>query len=120
VASTWASGPRRGREIGRGDGVGAPVAGAGSLFGSTIADSFPRAVAAVMPGWLKRLMFAAGDRYIIDRAAGAMLNAFRAELGLAADLRNPARLAAFAAIDDRLFPEWFAPIQPEWRMARSV
>jgi len=67
-----------------------------------------------MPGWLKRLMFAAGDRYIIDRLLAPSLNAFRAELGLPLisgilrDWLHSPRLTI------GLFPEWFAPIQPDW------
>ena len=67
-----------------------------------------------MPGWLKRLIFAAGDRYVIDRLLAPSLNAFRAELGLSpisGVLRNWVHSPRLTL---GLFPEWFAPVQPDW------
>jgi rhamnosyltransferase subunit B len=67
-----------------------------------------------MPSWLRRLVYAAGDRYVIDRLLAPSLNAFRAELGLKPvsgilrDWVHSPRLTI------GLFPQWFAPAQPDW------
>ena len=66
-----------------------------------------------MPAWMKRAQYAVVDG-ILDRIAGPALNEFRHELGL-----PPARrvLTRFVNSPDRvigLFPEWFAPPQPDW------
>jgi rhamnosyltransferase subunit B len=67
-----------------------------------------------MPAWVKRLAFAAGDRYVIDPLLTPSLNAFRAELGLGPisgvlrDWLHSPRLTI------GLFPQWFAAAQPDW------
>ena len=67
-----------------------------------------------MPGWLKRLVFAAGDRYFIDPLLAPAMNAFRKELGLPPisgvlrDWLHSPRLTI------GLFPDWFAAVQPDW------
>jgi UDP:flavonoid glycosyltransferase YjiC (YdhE family) len=67
-----------------------------------------------LPGWYKRGVWWAADRLIIDPAIAAPVNAFRAELGLAPlervfqdGWRSPHLFLG-------LFPEWFAPRQPDW------
>lgn len=65
------------------------------------------------PTWLKRWQFYLGERWIIDRSIRPALNAWRAELGLGPVDRvarwwhSPAGIAC-------LFPDWFAPPQPDW------
>ena len=68
-------------------------------------------------GWpvpLKRLMWWAIDRLLLDRRIEPTVNAFRAELGLPAIshpfkdwLHSPDRTIG-------LFPPWFGPAQPDW------
>ncbi len=71
-----------------------------------------------MPGWLprfvKRLLYRVGDTLIVDRLLAPGLNAFRAELGLPPVRHlfdrwwhSPERVIG-------LFPEWYAPRQPDW------
>jgi MGT family glycosyltransferase len=66
------------------------------------------------PRWAKRAFWWAADRFAIDPAIGPALNAWRGELGLApvsrifkSWLNSPQRVLG-------LFPEWFAPPQPDW------
>jgi rhamnosyltransferase subunit B len=66
------------------------------------------------PRWAKRAFWWAGDRFAIDPAIAPSLNAWRRELGLAPVsrifntwLHSPQRVLG-------LFPEWFAPPQPDW------
>jgi rhamnosyltransferase subunit B len=66
------------------------------------------------PGWVKRLLFWVGNRYLVDPIIAPYLNAFRAELGL-----PPARniITDWINSPDRvigLFPEWFAPPASDW------
>jgi len=71
-----------------------------------------------MPAWLphaaKRLMFWLADTLVVDRALAGPINGFRAGLGLPPARRffnkwyhSPRRVVG-------LFPEWFAPPQPDW------
>lgn len=66
------------------------------------------------PRWGKRLLFWAGFRFVVDRAAAPGVNAFRAELGLppVRDVLN--RWAHSPQGGVGLFPDWFAPPQPDW------
>jgi len=66
------------------------------------------------PRWIKRTFWWAIDRYLIDPLIVPKLNAFRQELGLTPVSRvfrdwihSPQRVIA-------LFPDWFAPVQPDW------
>ncbi len=66
------------------------------------------------PRWAKRVFWRAADRFAIDPAIAPELNSWRAELGLAPVSRvfdswfhSPQRLVG-------LFPDWFAPPQPDW------
>jgi rhamnosyltransferase subunit B len=87
-----------------------------AIFRSTIAP--PKLPGLYTPDWMpqsiKKLIFAAGDRLVIDRAICPRLNKFRAEFGLPPvrgilkDWWNsPQRVIG-------LFPDWFAPMQPDW------
>lgn len=66
------------------------------------------------PQWWKRLSFWCADSLVIDRVIGTDLNRFRAELGLP-PVRRPFKdwlHSPERAIG--LFPDWFAPPQPDW------
>jgi rhamnosyltransferase subunit B len=67
-----------------------------------------------MPRWLKRTFWWALDRFLLDPMIVPKLNAFRQELGLSPVSRvfrqwvhSPRRVIG-------LFPDWFAPPQPDW------
>jgi rhamnosyltransferase subunit B len=67
-----------------------------------------------MPRWLKRSFWWAIDRFVIDPLIVPKLNAFRQQLGLPPVTRvfrhwlhSPQRVIG-------LFPDWFAPPQPDW------
>lgn len=65
------------------------------------------------PRWLQRLLFRFGERFYIDATVGASLNAWRKELGLP----KIQRCIRWWNSDHGvvcLFPEWFAPRQPDW------
>jgi rhamnosyltransferase subunit B len=66
------------------------------------------------PRWIKRSFWWAADRFLSDPLIVPRLNAFRQELGLQPVsrvfrhwLHSPQRVIA-------LFPDWFAPPQPDW------
>jgi rhamnosyltransferase subunit B len=67
-----------------------------------------------LPMWLKRQIWAGGDRFVLDRMLAPKINALRAELGLTPvegilrDFWNsPQRVIG-------LFPQWFCPPQADW------
>jgi rhamnosyltransferase subunit B len=69
------------------------------------------------PRWLKRTAWWAADRLLMDPPIVPALNAWRRELGLAPVdrvfrhwLHSPQRVIG-------LFPDWFAPPQPDWPAA---
>ena len=66
------------------------------------------------PSWLKRMQYWLADRLIVDRWIGPAVNGLRTELGLPPVRRlidrwhySPQRVIG-------LFPEWYAPRQPDW------
>ena len=66
------------------------------------------------PGWVKRALWWVADRLIIDPGLAPAVNAPRAELALPPVRRimkdwwnSPERIIC-------MFPEWFAPPQPDW------
>jgi rhamnosyltransferase subunit B len=67
-----------------------------------------------LPTWVKRTLFWSIDRFVVDRRVLPTLNAFRSTLGLS-PVRNVFR-DYFHSPDLvlGLFPEWFAPPQPDW------
>jgi rhamnosyltransferase subunit B len=67
-----------------------------------------------LPRPLKRLYLWAVDRFLIDRMLAAEVNAFRAELGLRPVRRVFDRWFHSPQLVIGLFPEWFAPPQPDW------
>ena len=69
------------------------------------------------PRWIKRSFWWAADRFLSDPLIVPKLNAFRQELGLQPVSRvfrhwmhSPQRVIG-------LFPDWFAPPQPDWPRA---
>jgi UDP:flavonoid glycosyltransferase YjiC (YdhE family) len=74
-----------------------------------------------LPRWCKRAAYWLADRLIFDPLLAGPLNAFRHDLGLPAverpliDWRHSPQLVL------GLFPDWFAPVQPDWpRQTRLV
>ncbi len=68
-------------------------------------------------GWpvpLKRLMWWAIDRLLVDRHIEPTVNAFRAELGLPAISRPFKDWLHSPDCTIGLFPKWFGPPQPDW------
>ena len=75
---------------------------------------FPGIDPSGLPVWVKRTMWWLVDRWLIDPNLVPELNRWRRELGLEPVsrvfkewLHSPRRVIG-------LFPEWFAPIQPDW------
>jgi rhamnosyltransferase subunit B len=66
-----------------------------------------------VPGWLKNWQFRAGIWLMFDRHVRGPCNAYRRELGLPPIrttwemMHSPQRICA-------MFPDWFAPRQPDW------
>ena len=67
-----------------------------------------------LPLWVKRSAFWLADRLLLDPPIVPALNALRRDLGLSPVsrvfrewLHSPQRVIG-------LFPEWFAPVQPDW------
>jgi len=73
----------------------------------------PRALRPLLPvvrrGWLRML-----DRRLLDPQLAPAVNAFRAELGLPPVSRVFDRWAFSPDLVIGLFPDWFAPPQPDW------
>ena len=66
------------------------------------------------PRWLKRGLFAAADRFVLDPVIGTPLNAFRATRGLppVGNVTSHWWHAPDRVIG--LWPAWFAPPRPDW------
>ena len=67
-----------------------------------------------MPRPLKRLLFWFIDTVYVERRIGPELNAFRATLGLAPVRGIFSHYIHSPQLVLGLFPEWFAPPQPDW------
>ncbi|MCC6492695.1 MAG: glycosyltransferase [Pirellulales bacterium] len=70
-----------------------------------------------MTGWprpLKAAMFWAADRWVVDPLMGPVVNGLRHQLGLPAVAHIFSRWNNSTQLVLGLFPEWFAPIQPDW------
>lgn len=67
-----------------------------------------------LPVWLRRLLFKAADRFVVDRIIGPELNSLRSDLGLTpvAGILRDWYFSPDCVLG--LFPEWFAPVQPDW------
>ena len=82
-----------------------------SLYQHPVYQGMP--MADWMPHWLKRAMFRLSDMLVIERVMRPPVNAIRREMNLP-PLRSvqgwwnsPGRIIG-------MFPDWFAPIQPDW------
>ena len=67
-----------------------------------------------VPRWLKRAQFFLGDKLVVDPIVNAETNAFRRELGLQPISRPLKEWWYSPQRNIALFPEWFAPTQPDW------
>lgn len=64
--------------------------------------------------WRKSLVFRMADRFIVDRTVLPGLNRFRAELGLPRVKRVLEKWIHSPELVVGLWPEWYAPLQPDW------
>lgn len=67
-----------------------------------------------LPRPLRRLYLSAADRLLIDRLLAEETNSFRKELGLPPVRRLFDRWLHSPQMIIGLFPDWFAPVQPDW------
>ena len=68
-----------------------------------------------VPRPLRRFQFWAADRFVVDPLLGPPVNALRQELGLCTPVKGVFRDWCFSPqLVLGLFPEWFAPTQPDW------
>ncbi len=80
------------------------------IWSDTAPPEYPGAFG---PAWFRRWAYGVGDRFMLARAASPTLNAWRKELQLAPLQRltnwwhSPWSVVC-------LFPDWFAPAQPDW------
>ncbi len=66
------------------------------------------------PPWFLRVVNATVDRFVLDPVVGKTLNAFRAGVGLPPVRRILSEWWHSPTLTIGLFPEWFAPPQPDW------
>src|SRR5690606_32722462 len=67
-----------------------------------------------LPPWMKHALWQIVDRAMLDPATAPWLNELRARLGLAPVERVFASQMESPFLTVALFPEWFAPRQPDW------
>ena len=68
-----------------------------------------------VPRWLRRFQFWVADRFVVDPLLGPTINSLRQELGLKTPVKCIFRDWCFSPqLVLGLFPEWFAPTQPDW------
>jgi rhamnosyltransferase subunit B len=67
-----------------------------------------------MPRWLKRVFWWALDRFLLDPMIVPKLNPFRQQLGLLPVSRVFRQWLHSPTCVIGLFPDWFAPPQPDW------
>ncbi len=68
-----------------------------------------------MPKWLKRAMWAFADRFVIDPLVAPPINEFRAKLRLNRPVSRILNTWWHAPqLVMGMWPEWFAPTQPDW------
>lgn len=65
------------------------------------------------PRWLQGLLFRIGERFFVDPVVGPGLNAMRREVGLP-PVRKIIRWWNSRSGVFCMFPEWYAPRQPDW------
>ena len=66
------------------------------------------------PRWMQRLLFRVGERFFVDPVILPAVNDFRRELGLDPVQRHTTQWWNSPDGVVCLFPEWFAPQQPDW------
>jgi rhamnosyltransferase subunit B len=71
-------------------------------------------ISASQPMWFKRAFFRLADWLLMDRVLKKPINEFRATLGLPPIDRVLYRWLHSPQLVIGFFPEWFAPIQPDW------
>jgi rhamnosyltransferase subunit B len=71
-------------------------------------------ISAAQPMWFKRAFFRFADWFLIDRALKKPVNLFRASLGLPPVDRLMHRWLHSPQLVIGFFPDWFAPLQPDW------
>lgn len=64
--------------------------------------------------WRKSLVYRMADRFMVDKKLLPELNRFRAELGLPRVKRVMERWIHSPRLIVGLWPEWYAPLQPDW------
>jgi UDP:flavonoid glycosyltransferase YjiC (YdhE family) len=67
-----------------------------------------------LPRWLKRPLFWLADVAVIDRVFGGPINQFRKRFGLKPAKRIMADWWHSPLLTIGMFPEWYAPPQPDW------
>lgn len=67
-----------------------------------------------MPGWWNNLCASLSSRLILEPVLCGPLNQFRRELGLPAVRRPFPDWWLTSDVNVCLFPDWFAPVQPDW------
>ena len=67
-----------------------------------------------LPRWTKRMMWAVLDRAMLDPPIAPTVNALRARAGLEPVRRILATQMESPPLTLAMFPEWFAPPQPDW------
>lgn len=77
-------------------------------------------VSAAQPRWFKRGLFRLLDWLVLDRHLAQPLNEFRASLGLLPVSRVMHRWMHSPQLVIGLFPDWFAPPQPDWPVNTHV
>lgn len=67
-----------------------------------------------LPRWMQRSIWWSVDRFMVDPVVGRMVEPIRAELGLRPQHRYFADWLHSPLLTVGLFPDWFAPPQPDW------
>jgi UDP:flavonoid glycosyltransferase YjiC (YdhE family) len=67
-----------------------------------------------VPRWLKQLQFSIADTLLVQMLMGGELNRLRRELGLEPVRRIYSQWLFAGELVLGLFPDWFAPPQPDW------
>lgn len=71
-------------------------------------------LSAAHPRWFKRALYCLGDILVIDRNLGRPLNELRRRLSLPPVSRLMHRWMHSPELVLAMFPDWFAPPQPDW------
>ena len=71
-------------------------------------------ISASQPMWFKRAFFRLADWLVMDRVLKKPVNEFRSTLGLPPIARILYRWMHSPQLVIGFFPEWFAPLQPDW------